>query len=612
MLIRKSIVTAILILFLSNFVYPQKLIVNKIEPPNWWSGMKYSEIQLMVYGENLSGLKAEFESSKLKVKKVYNVENTSYSFIDVDIDKDAGPGSYKLILSNGADQKDINYELFERDSSKNIHQGFTNKDVIYLLMPDRFVNGDTENDSVKGYFDSLQYVEKQNRYGGDIHGMISKLDYLRKLGITAIWSTPLVENNTLRSYHGYAATDFYNIDQRLGSNKLYKEFAEDAHLKGLKVILDHVSNHCSKDHPWINNLPMRSWINGSVENHLYANHNKMVFTDIHSDSSTIDHVEEGWFVNEMPDLNQENPFVARYIIQNTLWWIEYSGIDGIREDTYPYSDQRFMAEWAKVILNEYDNFNIVGEVWTGEPAFLAGYQGGTKLKRDFDSNLPALTDFGLRDVFVNYLEGKSGIFSIYNLLAKDYLYSDPDNLVTFADNHDVARVMYYADGNVEKAEIVYTILMTTRGIPALFYGSEIGMTLTPDHGTLRAPFPGGFPGDSLNAFTAKGRSDYQNKFYNHLHKLLVARKKYSSLQSGKLIHFPPVDELYVYFRTSENERMMIVVNGSEDEKEVDLSEYSHLYQNCRSVKNIFTGKRYNTADKIKINKMTADIFKIDL
>lgn len=610
MLLKRFLLTAFFLFNFSFLIYPQSPQINKIEPPNWWSGMKHNKIQLMIYGENLSDLKASFASKKLKVDKVYKVENSSYAFIDVTISNKAKPGSYKLILNNGKGKTEINYELFERNKSKNIHQGFSNEDVIYLLMPDRFANGDVSNDSVSGYYDSMQYVKNQNRFGGDIQGIINKLDYLKDFGATAIWCTPLLENNTFRSYHGYAATDFYKIDPRLGSNEFYKKFVEEAHSKGLKIILDHVANHFSDDHSWIKNLPTKDWINGSIKNHLNANHNKMVFTDLYSDSSTIHHVEEGWFTNEMPDLNQENPFVANYIIQNTIWWVEFSGVDGIREDTYPYNDQKFMASWAKEVLNEYPALNIVGEVWTGEPAFLAGYQGGTKLKKDFNTNLPALTDFGLRDMFVNYLEGKSGLFNIYNVLAKDYLYADPENLVTFVDNHDVARAMYFAKENVEKAKIAYTILLTTRGIPSIFYGSEIGMALTPDHGTLRAPFPGGFPSDERNAFTKEGRTDYENVFYDYLSKLIQIRKKYKSLQKGKLIHFPPVDETYIYFREFENEKMLIVVNGSEDEKEIDLTKYQHLLKGRSVYKNVFNNEEILVRDKIIINRLSAEIFEV--
>lgn len=606
----KKIIAFIFIIYnFSLVVYSQSLRVDKVEPPNWWSGMKHNKIQLMIYGENLSGIKAEFDCEKVKVNKVHNSDNSAYAFIDVEILNEAEAGTYKLLINKGNEEFEIQYELLEREKNKNIQQGFSNEDVIYLLMPDRFVNGDVTNDSVSGYYDSMQYIEKQKRYGGDIQGIINKLDYLKDLGITAIWCTPLVENNTFRSYHGYAATDFYNIDPRLGSNELYKKFVDESHSKGFKIIMDHVANHFSDDHAWINNLPAKDWINGSVENHLNANHNKMVFTDLYSDSSIINHVEEGWFTNEMPDLNHDNPYVANYIIQNTIWWVEYSGVDGIREDTYPYCGQRFMAKWASVLLNEYPDLNILGEVWTGEPAFLAGYQGGTNLKRDFDTNIPAITDFALRDVFVNYLQGSGGLFNIYNVLAKDYLYADPENLVTFIDNHDVARVMYFAKDNVDKAKIAYTILLSTRGIPSIFYGSEIGMAYTPDHGTLRAPFPGGFPGDERDAFDKNGRSDYENIFYNHLNNLLQARSKYKALQKGRLIHFPPVDEMYVYFRILEDEKLLIIINGSDEEREVNLSGYSHLLKKYSVIKNILNDEEFTEVNKIKIGKMSAGIFE---
>ena len=339
--------------------------------------------------------------------------------------------------------------------------------------------------------------------------MINKLDYLKDLGITSIWSTPLTENNTFRSYHGYAATDFYKIDPRLGTNELYKKFVEEAHKHGLKIILDHVSNHFSDDHVWMKNPPTPNWTNGTKENHLNANHNKMIFTDIHADSSTIKNVERGWFVDSMPDLNQENPFVANYIIQNTIWWIEYSGLDGIREDTYPYNNQKFMARWGKVILNEYPTINIVGEVWTGETDFLAGYQKDTFLPRSFNTYLPAITDFALRDVLIGYLQERNNLYNIFNVIAKDFLYKYPNNLVTFADNHDLARVMFYAKGNLDKAKIVYTVLLTTRGIPQIFYGSEIGIVGTDDHGKLRASFPADF--QTINGMHSHPKEEHKKK-----------------------------------------------------------------------------------------------------
>lgn len=503
-----------LFLVLNTFLSAQNIIVNKIEPPNWWEGMMYNKIQLMVYGEGLNNV--EVKSEDLKIINVEPVKNSNYLFVDVDLNSTKA-GSYEITFSNGKSEASIDFPVYERLQSPNIHRGFNQEDAIYLIMPDRFANGDVKNDFVEGYVDSFQNQYSQARHGGDISGVISKLDYIKELGFSTIWLTPVVENNTFRSYHGYSATDFYKVDPRHGNLETYKTLVNTAHEKGLKIIMDHVANHIAIDHPWIKNLPTADWINGTVKNHLEANHHKMVFTDPYSDSVTIKHVQEGWFVDYMPDLNHKNKFLANYIIQNTIWWVESTGVDGIREDTYPYCDQKFMSRWAEAVLTEYPTLNIVGEVWTGDPAFLSGYQGNNKFSK-YNTNLPALTDFGMRDVLVNCLTGKESIYKFYTTLASDYLYPDVSQLVTFVDNHDVGRAMFYADSDIEKFKIAFHLLFTTRGIPQVFYGTEIGMKENEDHGTLRKNFPGGFPNDDRNAFTKTGRTDYENDIYNFFKK----------------------------------------------------------------------------------------------
>lgn len=591
----------VIFLIIGSLLKAQTISVSKIEPPNWWSGMKLNKIQLMIYGENLDGITASFKESSLKVDKVHKTDNPSYLFIDISIRKNASPKSYNLVLRKNKESLTINFPILKRETKEKRFQGFSPKDVIYLVMADRFSNGDASNDSIPGYSDYLNKTPNQARAGGDIQGLINHIDYLHDLGITAIWPTPLVENNTFRSYHGYAATDFYKIDPRLGSNELYKKFVSEAHKRDIKVILDHVANHFSDDHIWMKNPPTKNWTNGTKENHLNANHNKMIFTDLYADSSTIKHVEQGWFVSSMPDLNQENQYVANYIIQNTIWWIEYANLDGIREDTHPYNNQKFMSKWAKTVLNEFPTINIVGEVWTGDPAFLAGYQKDTFLPRSINTNIPSLTDFGLRDVFVRYLQGRDNLFHFFELLSKDYLYKDPNNLVTFADNHDVARVMFYAKGNMTKAKNVYSIVLTTRGIPQLFYGSEIGLVGTDDHGELRVPFPGGFPGHERNAFESSGRNRNENEIFNHIKKLISIRKKLPALTEGKLIHFPPVNNFYVYFRVLHNQKVMVIINDNEESKELDLSNYKNVIAGSRKLTNADNGIMYNITSNQLLN-----------
>lgn len=607
----KKLLTLLTILYLSQTSFAQNTKVDKIEPPNWWTGMKWNKVQLMIYGENLNGIKASFNDQKIKVNKVHKIDNSRYAFIDITIPSNLKPGTYQLILSNEKEKIQFEFPILQREKGIG-HGRFTNEDVLYLIMPDRFVNGDISNDSVAGYYDSMQNIPNQWRFGGDIQGIISKLDYLKELGITALWSTPFTENNTFRSYHGYSTTDFYKIDPRLGTNELYKKLVNEAHKRGIKIILDHVANHFSNNHPWMKNLPATDWINGTVEKHQYANHHKMIFTDIHADSATIKHVEQGWFVNDMVDFNQQNPFVQNYIIQNTIWWVEYSGLDGIREDTQPYNNQKFISRWAKVILDEYPTTNIVGEVWTGESDFLASYQKDTFLKKGFNTNLPSLTDFGLKDALVDLIAGRSGLYNVYNVIAKDYLFTNPDYLLTFVDNHDVDRIMYLAKGNMEKVKLAYTLMMTTRGIPCIFYGSEIGMVGGAGHGELRAPFPGGFPGDAKNAFTRNGRNVYENYFYDFMSGLIKLRLENDAFTTGKLIHYPPVNDVYYYFRISGKNKFLVILNNKDSKQTVDLSPAKNYLPENSKLINMHTGTETILGSNMSLNveKMCAEIYRV--
>lgn len=602
----------IAIIFIVTVSFAQNLSVEKVEPSNWWVGMKLNRIQLMIYGSGLKNFSASFDERKIKVLKTHQLENSNYAFIDIEIPNNLPAKVYKLKLKSSNQTVSVDFPIYKREKTKNKFQGFNQTDAIYLIMPDRFVNGDVSNDSIAGYSDSMQKIQYQGRAGGDLQGVINKLDYIKDLGFTSIWLTPVVENNTFRSYHGYAATNFYKVDPRLGTNELYKKLVEEAHKRNLKIIFDHVANHCSDDHPWMKNLPMKNWLNGTKENHLEANHNKMVFTDIHADSTTIKQVEQGWFVSSMPDLNQENIYVQNYIIQNSIWWMEYAGFDAIREDTYPYNNQKFMSRWAKTILNEYPTTNIVGEVWTGEVDFLSTYQKNNPFKK-MNTYLPSVTDFALRDVLIRFVEGKDNTYNIFNVLAKDYLYTDATRLLTFVDNHDLPRLMYFAKENIQKAKMAYDILFSVRGIPQIFYGSEIGMVGTADHGSLRIPFPGGFPNDKRNAFTEKGRTDYENDIFNHLKTLLKIRNSNKAFTLGKLVHFPPINDVYVYFRIYGNEKFMIVVNNNSKTQLVNFSSMSNFISPKNNLIDIRSNKKYhlNEEHKFEIPEMSCMIFKVE-
>ena len=605
--------TVIIVFFINLvFCFGQGIKINKVEPPNWWVEMKWNKVQLMVYGKNLNNISAEFNDSKIKVLKVHNAESPSYSFIDIQIPSSLKPGNYKLTVHKDGYKQEINFPILQKKSSQGNFQGFSDKDVIYLIMPDRFSDGDTSNNIVKGTINEYNINDPSGRHGGDIQGIINHLNYIKNLGVTAIWLTPVIENNTKISYHGYATTDMYKIDPRFGSNALYKKFVADAHAVGLKCILDHVSNHISIDHPWMKDLPFKDWINGTVKHHQISRNDKLAFADIHRDSSTIINTTEGWFTNEMPDLNQTDTYLCKYLIQNTIWWIESTGLDGIREDTYPYCNQKYMARWGKAVLTEFPGFNIVGEVFTGDAVFLSSFQTHTYYPRKFDSYLPAITDFATYDAYTAFLKGSSGLHNIYEDYAKDFIYRNPNNLVTFIDNHDVARGMLQANGNVNKFKMALLMLLTSRGIPALLYGTEIGMKGGKSDGLIRTDFPGGFPGDKQNAFTSEGRTKEQNDIYNYIHNLLLLRDTHSALSTDKLIEFPPYNEVFAYFKVKGNNRFMVILNNNSGEKVVNLENYDDQLKGIHKIKNLITGKQFNVnIDKnIKIGGESGNLYEL--
>ena len=527
---RSPLFVVVVLFGLVQLTYAQAPIVRKCEPPNWWVGMKLNRIQVMVYGEHLQGVSAASASRALKVIRTSVSANASYAFVDLEILPSAAPGDYPIVFTSPQGAATLRFPVMPRTSRTDVHRGFDGSDVIYLITPDRFADGDTTNNTVEGMPDPLNRREPSGRHGGDLQGIIDKLPYLSDLGVTALWLNPVVENNMARaSYHGYGATDLYAIDARFGSNALYASLVAKAHEHGLKVIMDHVNNHIGIRHPWIKDLPSPDWLNGSVTEHQKPFHSKPELDDIHSDSLTKLRAVNGWFDDRLADVNQTDPLVAQYLIQNTIWWIELSGIDGIREDTYPYLDPTFRERWCATVMKEYPRFNIVGEVWIQDPVFLAPYQRGSPIPRRVKPELPALTDFGLYDALTRTFADSAGrIENVFTCLAKDFLFADPGNLVTFLDNHDIRRIMFMVNGDVPRFKLALLTLLTTRGIPQLLYGTEIGMKGGPDHGTLRADFPGGFPYDARNAFTEEGRTPVEQDCFAFTRNVLHIRKSHAA------------------------------------------------------------------------------------
>lgn len=600
--------------YLVSFSFPQKFNVERIEPPNWWFGLKTDTIQILIYGKNVGNAEIYPSHRGATVIDYHKTESPNYLFIDLVVDNSINENlNFEIGFATNEYDTVISFPILKREKREKAFQGFNQSDVVYLIMADRFCDGNPENNNLGDSLDEFTEKDLDGRKGGDIEGIISKLDYLRELGVSAIWITPMLENNMWMSYHGYAATDLYKIDPRFGSNELFKKLVDEAHKKDLKIIMDHVSNHIGINHWWIKDLPFKNWINGEPGNHLPANHNKMTFPDPYSPGESVALTWNGWFTDYMPDLNQSNPFLKNYLIQNTIWWIEYLGIDGIREDTYPYVNQYYLSDWAKIILNEYQNFNIVGEIWTGEPPFLAAYQRNNKFGLKLNSNLPSITDFASADAFRDYLSGRRGLEAIFNILAMDYIYSEPENLLTFIDNHDIARGLYLANENIEKFKVALTILLTTRGIPIILYGTEIGIVGDDRHGTIRTPFPGGFKSSDHNAFSKCGRNDTENNLFNYTQKLISVRRDFKSLSTGNLTHYYPFNNVYVYFKNLNDETTMIVVNGSDKEQTIDFSSYSEMLSSKSKLIDLMNDDEITLSknSKMEIEPLSSKIFLIE-
>ena len=568
---------------------------QRIEPPFWWAGMTHSELQLMVFEKDIANLRVRINHPGVVVKEVVSVENPDYVFIYLDL-SNAVPGSFRIDFTDGRRVRYSSpYELREREDNSGNRQGFDASDAIYLLMPDRFANGNSANDNVPGMLEKANLNDPDGRHGGDIQGIINNLEYIADLGFTALWVNPLLENNQPRySYHGYAITDFYRVDPRFGTNEDYVRLVREAESHGLKVIKDMIFNHCGHKHWWMENLPASDWINQWPE-FTRTSYRMTTLVDPHFAQADYDVMLKGWFDTNMPDLNQNNRLLATYLIQNSVWWIEFSGIHGIRMDTQPFAERNFMADWARHIATEYPGFRIVGEAWMGIPAMVSYYQAGKKNDDGYDSHIPSLFDFPLydavRDAFNEEPGWNQGVMRLYNMIAQDYLYPDPYNLVVFPDNHDITRIFTSLGEDVDKLRMALTFIFTTRGIPMMYYGTELLMTGYEHHGhgLKRKRFPGGWPGDDVNAFQRQGRSWEQNILTDHISKLLNYRQMQPVLHYGRLKHFVPHDNIYVYFRYDDETTIMVVINSNDEEKIVEPARFAEMTSGFHVARDILTG-----------------------
>lgn len=572
----------------------------RVEPGFWWAGMKNPTLQLLLHGNNIAKLQPELKAKGVVLQDVIQVKSPNYLFLNLDL-QDAHPGKFTIKLKDGGKTAHTyTYELRQREANAANRRGFDSSDVLYLVTPDRFANGNPDNDTVAGMADKLNRQDRGGRHGGDIAGLLQHLDYIQDMGFTALWVNPVLENDQPSySYHGYSTTDFYKVDPRFGSNEEYVRLSEEASKRGIKLVMDMILNHCGSEHWWMDDLPTNDWLNFQGD-YQVTNHRREAIQDPHAASYDYKMHTEGWFVKTMPDLNQENKLMANYLIQNTLWWIEYAKLGGIRMDTYSYPDPDFMADWTRRVMEEYPNFNVVGEEWSVNPAIVSYWQRGKQNYNGYVSYLPSLMDFPLQHAMAEALRNDktgwdTGWMALYNMLANDFLYPDPQNLVVFPDNHDMDRIytQLNQDADLTKLAVAYTL--TTRGIPQLYYGTEILMHNAEkgDHGIIRTDFPGGWKGDKTNAFTGSGLSQAQRDMQAYTKKLLKWRKGSKAIHSGKLTHYAPYNGVYVYFRGEGDERVMVILNKNTEPYELELQKFDEHLQGTSSGTDVLTGKTFS-------------------
>ena len=593
------------------------LNVDRVEPMFWWVGMKNPSVQLMVHGQEIAMTEISLTYPGVKIQTISRQENPNYVFIDLSISPEAKAGSFPIqFRKNKKEVVSYTYELKTREAHSANRKGFDGSDVIYLITPDRFVNGNPANDAVVGMKELPNRSHMNGRHGGDIQGIKNSLDYLSGMGFTSVWLNPVLENNmTQVSYHGYSTTDFYKVDPRYGTNEEYRELGKAIHGKGMKLMMDMIFNHIGSEHWWMNDMPSADWLNFYPE-YKITTHRRTVNQDPHASEADKKAMSDGWFVPSMPDMNQRNPFLLNYLIQNSIWWTEYVGLDGIRMDTYPYPDKLAMAEWTNRMLEEYPDFYMVGEEWSMNPATVAYWQKG-KLNQDgYVSNLPGLMDFPLNNAVVQSLKNPEtwggGLVTLYEALSNDFQFANPDKLVIFPDNHDMSRFYTQLGENVDLLKMGIAYYATTRGIPQLFYGTEILMSNpgTEEHGVIRSDFPGGWAGDQVNAFTGTGLTDKQKQAQEYIRKVLNWRKTNTIVQSGELKHFAPENGIYVYFRYNQSGKVMVVMNKNAHQKTIDTVRFSEVMGNCTSGKEIISGNTITDLKNLKVPASSAMIIEL--
>ena len=583
--------------------------IKKVAPSFWWAGMKNPELQILLYGEDLALSDVSVSGEGIYLKETVRQDNLNYLLLYLDL-SEAKAQTFQILLKYGKKKLQIPYELKSRVRRGEDVKGFTSEDVLYLIMPDRFANGNPENDVVDGMREKkIDRADAFARHGGDIQGISNHLDYIADLGVTAIWLNPTQENDMESgSYHGYAITDYYQIDRRFGSNEDFCALVEKAHERNLKVVMDMIFNHCGSENYLFKDKPSKEWFNYH-SNYVQTSFKTVSVMDIHTSAYEKKIATDGWFTSVMPDFNQRNRHVARYLIQSSIWWIEYAGINGIRQDTHPYADFDFMSQWCKEVLDEYPYFNIVGETWLNSNVLVSYWQKNSKLAAPLNSNLPTVMDFPLQALMNQAFDEETGewgggLYKLYDYQTQDLVYANPMNLLTFLDNHDTSRFAQTDEmaKNLKRYKQAMVFLLTTRGIPQIYYGTEILMIgdKGKGDGDLRKDFPGGWQGDTRNCFAKNGRTALENEAFEFTRQLLNWRKGNQVIGKGSLKHYSIQNGVYVYQREFNGKSVVVIMNGTDDSKELDLAPYQEILPRENTL-DILTGKDVNLSGKLRLN-----------
>lgn len=605
----------LLLIFTTTTMFAQ---IDKIEPPFWYAGMHNPELQIMFYGKNIAQFQVTV-SNPIKITNIKRTENPNYLFVTINTKNVKASDCVFTFKDSNKKAYIQNYSLKQRRDNSAQRKSYDASDMMYLLMPDRFSNGNPNNDSDASTTEKYNRQLPGGRHGGDIQGIINHLDYIQELGATTIWSTPLCEDNDANySYHTYGQSDVYKIDPRYGTNEDYVRLASEMHKRKMKLVLDYVTNHWGLEHWMMKDLPTHDWIN-QFDKYTQTNHKRTLVHDIHASKIDTKDCFDGWFVPSMPDLNQRNPLVLNYLKQNAIWWIEYANLDGFRVDTYNYADPAGIAKWTKAITDEYPNFNIVGEVSMRSQAQLSYWQKDSPISKimHYNSYLPSVMDFILSDELLSVFNEDEGTWSrgmmkIYDNFANDFLYPNINNLLIFAENHDTQRVNHVYNNDIRKYKMAMAILATVRGIPQLYYGSEIGMAGNKDYGDadVRQDFPGGWKGDANNAFTKEGRTEMQNEYFDFTAKLFNWRKNKSVVHFGKMTHYIPENNVYVYFRYNKSESVMVLFNNGNESRTVKTDRFKENLGDYKTGKDVITDRIIDVTHEITMEPKSVLILEL--